>query len=304
MRPAGGTEKFTTASEVVDGQIRVVVNALDKNDEFLNFLGMSATAVGPDLKAVPMKMTQTAPGRYVGTMPAGDSGSYFIVVGPGAGMAPIRTGVTVPYSDEFRDLATNDALLGQLAALVPKGGAAGKVIEAAGDTARPWSNWPRSTPSATICPRRPAARTSGITWCWLACCLFFGDVFIRRVQVNLAWVPPLAGRARDFVLRRRPPPAAAADHGSAAEPQGRGVRTVRAASGARRASRPRRRRRPGWTSWRKRPPAPPAGPAPPQPPLAQQKAEEESYTERLLRAKKKVWKERKRDEGQGPGTRD
>ena len=122
MRPAGGTEKFTTATEVADGQIRVVVNALDKNDEFLNFLGMTATVVGPDLKPVAMKMTQTAPGRYVGEMPAGDSGSYFIVVGPGGGLAPIRTGVTVPYSDEFRDLATNDALLGQLAGAGAQGG--------------------------------------------------------------------------------------------------------------------------------------------------------------------------------------
>ncbi|MCE5267577.1 MAG: VWA domain-containing protein, partial [Planctomycetaceae bacterium] len=47
MRPAGGSGKFTVASELVDGQVRVVVNALDKNDEFLNFLSMNATAVGP-----------------------------------------------------------------------------------------------------------------------------------------------------------------------------------------------------------------------------------------------------------------
>ena len=42
MRPAGGSGKFTVASEMADGQVRVVVNALDKNDEFLNFLSMSA----------------------------------------------------------------------------------------------------------------------------------------------------------------------------------------------------------------------------------------------------------------------
>ncbi len=301
MRPAGGTEKFTTASEVAEGRIRVVVNALDKNDEFLNFLAMTATVVGPDLKAVAMKMTQTAPGRYVGEMPAGDSGSYFIVVGPGAGLAPIRTGVTVPYSNEFRDLATNDALLGQLAASVPKGGAAGKVIEAAGQG-------PPLEQLAAVNPfRHDLLKATSRQDIWhylvlLACCLFFGDIFIRRVQVNLAWVPPLAGRARDFVLRRRPPPAAPPTmdrlRSRKAEVSGQ-FEQLRAAA---RFEAPLEKAA-GLDVLEERAARPPAGPAPPPPPLAQQKSEEESYTERLLRAKKKVCKQ-KGTRDQGPGTRD
>ena len=85
MRPAGGSGKFTVATEIADGQVRVVVNALDKNDEFLNFLSMNATAVGPDMKPVPMKIEQTSPGRYVGTLPARDAGSYFVTLSPGHG---------------------------------------------------------------------------------------------------------------------------------------------------------------------------------------------------------------------------
>jgi Mg-chelatase subunit ChlD/uncharacterized membrane protein len=308
MRPAGGTEKFTTASEVVDDQIRVVVNALDKNDEFLNFLAMTATVIGPDLKPVPMKMTQTAPGRYVGALPARDSGSYFIVVGPGAGLAPIRTGVTVPYSNEFRDLATNEALLGQLAALAPKGGAAGKVIEAAGED-------PVLEQLAAVNPFRHdllKASSRQDIWQYLVlagCCLFFGDVFIRRVQVNLAWVPPLAGRTRDFILRRRPPPPAPQTmdrlRSRKAEVSGQ-FDQLRAAA---RFEAPAEKA----VSLDVLEPSvgrPPAGQAPPQPPPVPAKSEEESYTERLLRAKKKVWKEKgTRDQGpgtrdQGPGTRD
>ena len=53
MRPAGGSGKFSVATDIADGQVRVVVNALDKNDEFLNFLNMNATAVGPDMKPDP-----------------------------------------------------------------------------------------------------------------------------------------------------------------------------------------------------------------------------------------------------------
>ena len=56
----------------------------------------------------------------------------------------------------------------------------------------------------------PKAASSQEAWHWLvllASCVFLADVFIRRVSVNFAWVPPLFGRARDFVLRRQPAPA-------------------------------------------------------------------------------------------------
>ena len=269
----------------------MVVNALDKNDEFLNFLGMTATVVGPDLKPLPMKMSQTAPGRYVGTLPGADAGSYFIVVGPGAGMAPIRTGVTVPYSDEFRDLATNDALLGQLAALVPKGGAPGQVIEAAG------AGPPLEQLVAVNTFRHDLLKASSRQDIWhylvlLGCCLLFGDVFIRRVQVNLAWVGPLAGRTARLVLRRRPAPAAPATmdrlRSRKAEVAGQ-FDQLRAA--ARFEAAPERTVNLDALDESAAPP--PAAAAPSQPPPAQQKPEEESYTERLLRAKKKVWKEKR-----------
>ncbi len=90
MRPVGGSGKFTVATDIADGQVRVVVNALDKNDEFLNFLSMNATAVGPDMKPIPLRIEQTSPGRYVGSFPARDAGSYFLTLNPGTGQAPLR----------------------------------------------------------------------------------------------------------------------------------------------------------------------------------------------------------------------
>ncbi|MFH1918622.1 MAG: VWA domain-containing protein, partial [Planctomycetota bacterium] len=131
MRPPADEGKFTVATDVEDGQVRVVITALDQDDEFLNFLDMSANVVrpGPELSTTELEIEQTAPGRYVGSFPARDSGSYFVMINPGAGKAPLRTGVNVPYSDEFRGRATNDPLLGQLAGLVPEGGTVGKLIE-------------------------------------------------------------------------------------------------------------------------------------------------------------------------------
>ena len=100
----------------------MVVTALDKNDEFLNFLNMGSTVVGPDMKPIDLDIKQTAPGRYVGEFDARRTGSYLLMVSPGPGKAPLRTGVSVPYSDEFRERETNEALLTSLAHVAPKEG--------------------------------------------------------------------------------------------------------------------------------------------------------------------------------------
>ena len=122
--------KFTVTTDVSDGKVRVVVTALDKDDEFLNFLNLGSIVVGPDMKPIDLAIEQTAPGRYVGEFDAKATGSYLLMVSPGAGSAPIRAGVIVPYSAEFRDRETNEALLKSLAGTKPKDGAAGAVIDA------------------------------------------------------------------------------------------------------------------------------------------------------------------------------
>ncbi len=294
MRPAGGLGKFTVATDIADGQVRVVVNALDKNDEFLNFLSMNATAVGPDMKPVPMRIEQTSPGRYVGSFAARDAGSYFIMLSPGTGQTPIRAGITVPYSDEFREREPNDALLEQLAQVVPKDGPVGKVIEVPDD-------FKKSDPLPAVDPFRhdlPKASSNQDAWHYFllaACCVLFGDVFCRRVHVRFDWVPPLAGRARDWILRRQPKPAAPE---FMQRLQSRKAEVSDHFDQLRAATR--------FEPSPERPvdaevledAAKPSGEAkmdkPAAPSLGQAKAEEESYTERLLKAKKKVWDDREK----------
>ena len=62
MRPVGDTGKFTVATDVEDGKVKLVITALDKDDEFLNFLDMAGTVVGPDMKPIDLDVKQTAPG--------------------------------------------------------------------------------------------------------------------------------------------------------------------------------------------------------------------------------------------------
>ena len=47
MRPTGDTGKFTVATDVQGSKTRVVVSALDKDDEFLNYQTMTGTVLGP-----------------------------------------------------------------------------------------------------------------------------------------------------------------------------------------------------------------------------------------------------------------
>lgn len=185
MRPTTSDAKFTVATNVGNGAVEIVVNALDQEDEFLNFLDMQAVAVGPDLKPLPLIMRQVAPGRYVGSFESDSAGSYLVNVIPGPGMAPLTTGASVPFSDEYRLRKTNFTALERLANLEPEGGKSGQLSESLNakslgklienDTYR--SGLPRAMSLQDIWP-----------WCLLlgAICLF-GDVFVRRVSLDYAY---------------------------------------------------------------------------------------------------------------------
>jgi hypothetical protein len=194
MRPTGDTGKFTIASQVRDGEVQVIMNALNKDDTFQNFLDVKAIAVDPKMKSVPLDMRQTAPGRYVGTFPADKAGSYFINVVPGPGAAPLTTGITVPYSEEFRVRESNLALLEALASAVPRDGNPGQITPALG-----------IQPSEELINTNAfrgglaLARSIRDAWPWFVlagCCLFLADVFIRRVSINFDWVGNALARLR------------------------------------------------------------------------------------------------------------
>lgn len=202
MRPGNEEGKFSVATDVRDGKVRLIVTALGKQDEFLNFLNMSAAGVDPDLKTFEVKVEQTAPGRYVAEFEGDKAGSYFLTISPGPGKPPLITGVTVPYSAEFREHQTNVALLKQLAALKPKGGETGKLIE--DDLVRePGQKRPQTN---TFRMDLAKALSNQDLWPLIALaagCMFFGDVLIRRVAIHFYWILPLGRRLWDRLLRRQ-----------------------------------------------------------------------------------------------------
>ncbi len=191
MRPADrGNLTLNVRRE--EGRIKVVVDALDKESQFLNFLQIQGNVVNPDLKSSSVQLEQTAPGRYEATIEnAEGSGNYFVNLGyrgPDNVQGVISSGVSVPYSDEYRELRSNPTTLETLASLTD-----GQVV-----------SW-KQTPDGRIDLARTLEgvdhfrRDPGLInphslaplWpalIWLAACMFLGDVAVRRIALDLDWI--------------------------------------------------------------------------------------------------------------------
>lgn len=195
MRPTGDTGQFSLATKVDDGRVEVILTALTDEDEFLNFLDVAGSVLDPSLRPLSLPMEQVAPGRYSGHFPVDRAGTYFVNVLPGAGNAPLSTGVTVPYSDEFRYRQSNQALMARLASLSPEGGSPGEVTAPLGEQVSE-----ELLASDTFRGGLPLARRIRDAWPWavlIAAALFFTDVLVRRVAIRFgflkAWWQAMVG---------------------------------------------------------------------------------------------------------------
>ncbi len=202
MRPVEENGTFLTSTNVRDGKVQIAITALDDESNVINLLDMTATAIAPDLTAFTVPIRQIAPGRYVGEFTTEKPGSYYLSVNPGMQdvevngvmqrrpRAQIVTGVNVAYSAEYRDRETNLALLHALAQTRPVGGESGTVAD--GDfTAEAMNDFLELDTF-----RHTLAKAISSQDIWPLClligaCMFFGDVFVRRVAVDWSWTEPV-----------------------------------------------------------------------------------------------------------------
>jgi len=103
--------------------------------------------------------------------------------------------VTVPYSPEFRERESNQALITSLASTQPAGGEAGKIIE--GPLTK--DSVDRLVSSVDTF-RRTLAKAMSSRDFWpilllIAAFVFLTDIFIRRVTVHFYWVLPALTQA-------------------------------------------------------------------------------------------------------------
>ena len=188
MRPVRENANFTVNTEVNNGEVQVVVTALDEDDEPLNNLSMSARGQNPDLDGFDIEFEQESSGRYVGRFRTDRPGNYLFSIFPDTDYDRLVAGVVVPYSSEFTDREPNFELLQQLASLDPAGGEPGQLVEA---DMRPEN----IDQLMDVDPFRSGlVQTVGIRDIWplllvLAGLAFFADIFLRRVAVGFDWVP-------------------------------------------------------------------------------------------------------------------
>ncbi|UCE58470.1 MAG: VWA domain-containing protein [Phycisphaerales bacterium] len=108
---------FDTYTRVEGNRARIVIDALDKDAGYLNNLQLRTKAIGPDNSAIPLQFTQTGPGKYEAQVEVEKAGQHLANVQVADGtrnLGTIRTGFSVPFSPEYRDLIPNEALLRQV----------------------------------------------------------------------------------------------------------------------------------------------------------------------------------------------
>jgi len=152
----------------------VIVDAIDAKGRFVNFLKLNGRIVTPDNKGNVLDIRQTAPGRYEAEFDASQVGVNIINIGyrnpetGGQGFA--AAGVSIPYSPEYKKLESDFGLLRRAAAV---GG--GQLLS--GDPKK----------DRVFDSDQPATRSFQPIWEPLllaALLLFFADVIIRRVIIT------------------------------------------------------------------------------------------------------------------------
>ncbi|MDX2176686.1 MAG: hypothetical protein SF028_09450 [Candidatus Sumerlaeia bacterium] len=112
------SENYQVSTDIADGQGKLTIDAVDPEGNFRNYVEFDTTVLGPDLEPRKVSVRQVGPGRYEGTFPAGDIGSYMVSLSPrGAegGSELVVAGASLSYSPEYETTRSNDDFLEALA---------------------------------------------------------------------------------------------------------------------------------------------------------------------------------------------
>jgi hypothetical protein len=205
MRPVTEDANFTVGTDIRDNKVRVVVTAVDPNDDFINFLNLNARGIQPDGQGFDLNFSQSAPGRYEAEFDTNNSGNYLFSISPGEGYERLTSGINVPFATEYADRETNQPLIDNWVALPAKDGTLN------GMQASPLTTVSDLEQPLQLNPFRMGllhAATIQAMWPFmllLAGWIFLTDVFIRRVAVNLNWVSVAAGWVREKVTGKEQP---------------------------------------------------------------------------------------------------
>lgn len=199
MRPTGSANLRIVTDNVGD-ETRIIVEAFspDGSGERLNFGRFRARVARPDREGEDVELLQVGPGRYEGSFRSDVAGNYIVnlrYAAPNpAGGEPLvgaaQTGVSRPFADEYRSLASNLPLLQQVATMT-----GGRILPS--DPEHPEANiWRRDGIEMPVAlrPIWPLIALIGIG-------LFIADVGVRRVRIDILGLLRL-GAARSRATAR------------------------------------------------------------------------------------------------------
>ncbi len=100
-----------------DGTATIIIDALDEQGNFLNFLSLSAGVSGPQGDLGRVNLRQTGPGEYKGSFPVSQVGTYSIHINWEWDEQEriMQTGLVVPYSPEYGLPEMDNDLLSRIA---------------------------------------------------------------------------------------------------------------------------------------------------------------------------------------------
>ena len=180
---------------------KIIFDAIDETTGELDTdLRVRAVVVSPDHETIQVSGRQTRPGRYEFDVPAEEQGTYTVTLRyeENGESRDYTTGLSVPYSPEFRTRGSDTALLERLA-----DASQGKFYENA------------AALGAADVFARDLPKSYNVQDIWralltAAVILFFADVFIRRVLIDFAG---MARAVRRWLPGRSAVPAAEAPLG-------------------------------------------------------------------------------------------
>lgn len=160
-------------------QGRVIVDAVDVDAGALNLLELPGVIIKPDQTTAPLNFVQTGPGHYEAVFDLDQTGQFIANIAvrdQGEFKGAMQTGISVPFSPEFRELATNEALLREIVELT-----GGRWLEDIGD---PQNHDVFRHDFPPILAHQPVWDW---TLAWLLLPLFLLDVAARRLASWLAF---------------------------------------------------------------------------------------------------------------------
>lgn len=180
-------ENFIVQTSVEGDRVRIAIDAMTEDGEFLNNLDFSGAVLNPALESVPVDIRQTQPGRYEAELSAKEAGSYLMNLSfeqkSEEFEGRLTAGISVPYSPEHSTTKQNDVVLKQLQEL---------------------SGNPFLGPDQSIFDHNLEA-TGDIKPLWplliaLAIVFFFFDIAVRRVFFELTQLEAFFVRVKAQLL--------------------------------------------------------------------------------------------------------